>query len=110
MNGTHAGIDSDVDKLRDEIVRYCDPTRIYLFGSRARGDAKSDSDIDIIVVWDAKPKLTPGSRQLMIRRNISTFIHGIDLLVYTSEELDRALGDPLSFASQALREAKVIYG
>jgi len=32
------------------IVREVDPERIYLFGSRARGDAREDSDIDLLIV------------------------------------------------------------
>jgi len=30
----------------------CDPTRILLFGSRARGNARAESDFDLVVVVD----------------------------------------------------------
>lgn len=35
------------------IVRLVDPVRIILFGSRARGDAREDSDYDVLVILDA---------------------------------------------------------
>jgi predicted nucleotidyltransferase len=42
------------DSVLDEIVRRLldayQPERVYLFGSRARGDAGSDSDYDLLLV------------------------------------------------------------
>lgn len=50
------------DELLAEIVRRLvnayEPSRIYLFGSRARGDAGPDSDYDLMVIVpdDASPE------------------------------------------------------
>ena len=38
--------------LLDPVVDYFRPQRVILFGSRARGDATRDSDIDLLVVVD----------------------------------------------------------
>ena len=38
--------------LLDPIVAYFKPQRVILFGSRARGEATRDSDIDLLVVVD----------------------------------------------------------
>lgn len=100
----------DIDDLRDRILRFCKPEKIYLFGSRATGEARPDSDVDLLVVWDERPHLKPMSRQLILRRNIGDIAYALDLLVYTSEELARALSEPLSFTSRALKEARLIYG
>jgi predicted nucleotidyltransferase len=40
------------DTLLRSIVAELAPQRIILFGSRARGDAQPDSDIDLLVVLD----------------------------------------------------------
>jgi predicted nucleotidyltransferase len=38
--------------LLASVVAYFDPVRVILFGSRARGDARLDSDYDLLVVLD----------------------------------------------------------
>jgi HEPN domain-containing protein/predicted nucleotidyltransferase len=40
----------DLDRLVARIVEKVDPLAIYLFGSRARGDADEDSDYDLMIV------------------------------------------------------------
>jgi uncharacterized protein len=39
-------------ELLDAVVAHFDPLRVILFGSRARGEAGADSDIDLLVVLD----------------------------------------------------------
>jgi uncharacterized protein len=39
-------------ELLDSVVRWFEPRRVILFGSRARGDAGPDSDIDLLVAVD----------------------------------------------------------
>ena len=48
-----------VEAITQRIVHDFDPEQIILFGSRARGDAHSSSDIDLLVVMDYS-----GSRRL----------------------------------------------
>jgi uncharacterized protein len=38
--------------LLDAVVAHFDPVQVILFGSRARGEAGADSDIDLLVVLD----------------------------------------------------------
>ncbi len=40
----------ELDRLVKQIVTKLDPVAIYLFGSRARGDADEDSDYDLMIV------------------------------------------------------------
>ena len=40
------------DVLTDELVTIFDPAEVWLFGSVARGEDTSDSDIDVLVVVD----------------------------------------------------------
>lgn len=47
----------ELDRMVRQIVERVDPVAIYLFGSRARGDADEDSDYDLmIVVADTFPE------------------------------------------------------
>ena len=45
-------IDAAIGNVLDIIVQGWDPLQIVLFGSRARGDHREDSDIDLLVVLD----------------------------------------------------------
>jgi predicted nucleotidyltransferase len=49
------------------IVREVDPERICLFGSRARGDARADSDMDLLIV-ESGPYSPDHSRWQAIKR------------------------------------------
>jgi excisionase family DNA binding protein len=90
------------------IVRMADPVRIVLFGSRARSDAREDSDYDLMVVVDV---LT--NRRAMciaIRRSFHDLPVAADIVVATAEETDgRMPGRPAGVVYWALREGSVIY-
>src|SRR5580704_9154084 len=43
--------------LLDPLVEYFKPQRVILFGSRARGEATRDSDIDLLVIVDDETPL-----------------------------------------------------
>ncbi len=62
---------SDHDVLAEATRRICanfQPRRIVLFGSRATGDARPDSDFDLVVVLDSPGDWrTPGRIQGLLR-------------------------------------------
>lgn len=70
------------------IVRVADPDRIVLFGSRARGESKQDSDYDFLVIKD----VMEGSRRAL-RREIYHALYGMgiakDVLLTTPQDVER---------------------
>ena len=91
----------------ERIVRQFDPIRIILFGSRARGESRLDSDVDLLVVL---PTVT-NKRQIVIaiRRALNGVPASKDIIVTTPLEIaerGNVIGDVLR---PALREGKVIY-
>lgn len=91
----------------NRIARRFDPLRIILFGSWARGDARPDSDIDLLVVL---PQVE-NKRQTTIHigNELSDLPVSKDVVVTTPEEIavrGDMIGDVLR---PALREGKVIY-
>jgi uncharacterized protein len=93
------------------IVREADPERIYLFGSRARGEARQDSDVDLLIVV-SEPFSPDHSRWQEIkraRRALSPFRIPKDILVYTADEVTKCQYTVNHIIARALREGKLLY-
>lgn len=103
---------SEKDPILAEIVRrlieMLHPERIYLFGSRARGDAGPDSDYDLMVVV---PHLTEPAYRLAQRA------HGVlwglgtaaDILVWSREAFDNRLHLKASLPATIVREGTLLH-
>ncbi|MGD8718047.1 MAG: nucleotidyltransferase domain-containing protein [Candidatus Zixiibacteriota bacterium] len=75
------------EEIVDRIRALTAPTRIILFGSRARGGADEDSDIDILVVVEeaaSRRKLA-----IEIQRALTGLGTPVDVIVATEEIMAR---------------------
>lgn len=62
--------------------------RLELFGSRARGEARPESDVDLLVTFEEG--YTPGLEFVAFAETMERFLgHSIDLLVREDAERDR---------------------
>lgn len=61
------------------------PTRVILFGSRVRGDAREGSDLDLIVVSEKFRGVHPAWRMGQVLNAID-FPHPVDCACYTPAE------------------------
>jgi len=96
-----------LSEVVDRIVQKFHPVKIILFGSWARGSAREDSDLDLLVVLskvDHKRKAA-----IQIGNSLSNLPIGKDIIVTTPEDIEKygkTVGDILL---PALEEGKVIY-
>ena len=104
-------IDADLEAVKAALAGVQPrPGRVLLFGSRARGDGRPDSDIDLLVVM-SQATLTPQERQQALRllraalRPLSLSV-GVDLVVVGEEDADRLAGSRWHVVARALREGK----
>jgi predicted nucleotidyltransferase len=104
-------IDADLEAVKAALAAVQPrPGRVLLFGSRARGDARPDSDLDLLVVMP-QATLTPQERQQALRllraalRPLSLSV-GVDLVVVGEEDAERLAGSRWHVVARALREGK----
>lgn len=79
---------------------------VVLFGSRARGEARPDSDLDLLVI---EPDFgRRGEEYGRLRRELRGLDVAIDLVVYRKREADKWSGVPGTFLHRALGEGRVL--
>lgn len=103
----------DRDPVLDEIVRRLslelNPERIYLFGSRARDDADSDSDYDLMVVLPQTRE--PGYRLSQAAHALLWDLGAsVDILIWNKNAFDSRLRLKASLPSTVVREGRLLYG
>ena len=100
------------DLLREivrRIVAAGRPQKIVLFGSRARGDHRPDSDIDLLVVRESDQPRHKRSVPLYAALGELPLEVNTEIIVYTPQEVEEWRGASMAFVTTALREGKVIY-
>ena len=89
------------------IVAAAQPEKIILFGSRARGDARHNSDYDVLVIKEsAEPRYR---RDAPVYAALAGLGAPVDVMVYTPDEIREWSAVPLAFITTAIREGKVVY-
>lgn len=96
-----------MDEIVRRIVATMHPRKIVLFGSRARGEARPSSDIDLLVIADSDEPRYRRSRALYgALRHIMV---PMDILVYTPNEVEEWSQVRQAFVTSVVREGKVLY-
>ena len=104
---TEEEVETIIAEMVRRIVEAFAPVRVILFGSRARGDARSDSDVDLLIVL-AEVEDPRGAR-IAIRQLLTDIPWGKDIIVATPDELAAARSTKSDVLSAALAEGRTLY-
>ena len=92
----------------NRLVEAYHPLRMYLFGSRARGNENLNSDYDILIIVgnDVASELKSAGLAYKSLWGISV---PVDVLVWTDQEFQKRLHLPNSLPSEVVREGVLLH-
>ncbi len=100
-------VDASLQEMIHRIVATGNPQKIILFGSRARGGARPDSDYDLLLI---EPSDLPRyKRAVRYRRALVGLAPAKDILVWTPEEVAEWQDVPNAFITSVVREGIVLH-
>lgn len=100
-----------IPEIVQRLVRAAQPEQVIIFGSFARGETVSDSDLDLLVIESEPFSATRSRFQEIARveRALGRLPVATDLLVYSREEAGKLRHCANHVVGQALREGNVVY-
>jgi len=104
--------DDLIREMVETIVREADPDAVILFGSHARGEARPDSDVDLLIVEREpfSPKRSRRAETARLYLALRKLGAAKDLLLYSREEFERFRYSAHHIVGRAQREGKVLHG
>ena len=96
-----------LNELVRRIVAEVHPLRVVLFGSRARGEARADSDVDVLVLMPEGTHRRHTAESLY--QNLRGVGVSVDLIVATPSDLERHKAKPGLVYGHILREGRTLY-
>jgi len=112
----HAKVSSNEEVLLQQmvqtIINEVAPETIILFASRARGDARADSDVDLLVI-EKEPFSPQRSRRKEVAR-LQMALRNLplskDILLYSRDEFEHWRNSLNHLVGRAGRERRVLHG
>ena len=101
-------VNPDLSEVVRRLVEALQPDGIYLYGSRARGDASPESDYDLLVVVPTSD--LPGYRRdALALKALWGLRLPVDVIVLTREEFDCRRSVVCSLPATVIREGRLLH-
>ncbi|MFQ5589290.1 MAG: nucleotidyltransferase domain-containing protein [Nitrospiria bacterium] len=97
-------------KIVNTIVESVYPEKVILFGSRAKGNYRKDSDYDFIIIKSGVKNEREVSRRIYRALFDNNIRIAVDIIVVDSDKLEKNKDNPYLIYSWALKEGEIVYG
>jgi HEPN domain-containing protein/predicted nucleotidyltransferase len=105
-SATTTSIHTHIERMVQRIVKKFHPEKIILFGSQARGDARPDSDVDLLIVMPVEGSVH--EKRWEIREALRPLPVPVDVIVTTPEDFAWRKDVVGTIEWPAAREGKVL--
>jgi predicted nucleotidyltransferase len=103
VNQSQDLLDQIVARIRDALQ----PERIILFGSRARGVGRPESDYDLLVIKESElPRYRRAAHVYTILADVPA---EVDVIVHTPQEVQDWGEVPEAFVTRTIRTGRIVY-
>lgn len=99
--------EKQIQKIVEHIADQLQPVKIILFGSFARGDYNTASDLDLCVIIRSAADWFTRTYEFKQKVVFSEF--DIEPHIFTEEEFDKMIKSENPFAMCILKEGKILY-
>ena len=103
----NTSVQTQIDRMVQRIVRKFHPEQVILFGSQARGDAGSDSDVDLLVVMDFQGSAF--EKAVEVREALHSILVPKDIIITKPEDFVWRKEIVGTIEWPTVREGKVLY-
>jgi predicted nucleotidyltransferase len=95
-------------QMTERLVAELHPEAVFLFGSRAWGTPRDDSDVDLLIILDGDAERL-AAYELRARRCLRGLGVAKDILVRTRDQIERYRHVPASLEAQILSHGRLLY-
>ena len=99
-------MDENVKYIVDIILKRINPVKIYLFGSRAKGNENTESDYDICIL--IKDKLNRNDLTMNIYKDLANFGKSVDIIIEYESEFNSNLSNK-HLIYKDISEGNIVY-
>lgn len=99
-----------VDEAIAAAVAVADPSRVFLFGSWTRGEARWDSDVDMAVLVPDSAEVELGRIRKDLRRKLDEIPMTIDLILATESYAQGLASSVNSIFHTVFKQGRLAYG